>query len=76
MTMQSQVPLTRPPARQKMSYRNVGSLACETAPGLSPTSRRTLELTGPASSRTPANFTPSTSATVIAAVPFVGIRVG
>ena len=69
------VPAVAPPMRKFTSLIDVGLLAWLTrdAP-CTPTWKSTGELTGPASIRNPAICTPSTSATVIAAVPVCGTR--
>ncbi|MBB4717609.1 hypothetical protein BJ965_007491 [Streptomyces luteogriseus] len=65
------LPTAAPPTRKYTSCREVGFAAWSAVDPAGPTSIRVCELVVPASKRTPAIFTPSTSATVMAVMPHV-----
>ena len=69
-------PTVAPPMRKKTSWSEVGSFASLLCACRVPTSSSTGELSEPASNSSPASFTPFTSATVIAVIPFSGTSVG
>src|SRR6266542_4733687 len=70
------VPASAPPILQCTSNKALGFLEWSAELPIGPTCNNVGELVGPASIMSPANVTPSTSATTMAGIPLSGMSVG